>query len=216
MIVTRVPLTLEDLPGFTVAKCLADAASRAPGVHLSHIIKYIMVRGYGKNYGSRDVDAASAIHMDLGFMWEDIFCDGLRTRMLKSKEGVQGTEIICDEIAMNPDMIVPAENRIEEYKWTKRSLRKFKEAPETHFADWCMQMQGYIVGCQRTLGLDIRTARLVPLFVNGDYTWKPPDGDTTMYVCDFEWEQWELDENWTMMLTNKVAMESEIKGGTWI
>lgn len=216
MKIQRVPLNVSDLPAFSEEKRAKDAANRAPGVHLSDIIKYVMVRGYGRKYGDRSqVDVGGATKMDVGFMWEDIFVEGMRKRLLKGTEAMRGTEIHLDRIAMNPDLIVPDERRIEEVKWTKRSLRKFKAAPEAHFPDWIMQMQGYLQGCRKSLGLDIHVARLVPLFVCGDYSFKPPDGDTTLYVCDFTFEDWELDENWSMMLTNKAAMLAEIEGGTW-
>ncbi len=38
------------------------------------------------------------------------------------------------------------------------------------------------------------------LFVMGDYSYKPPDGDEQIIRWDFEFTQVELDRNWNMLV----------------
>lgn len=48
--------------------------------------------------------------------------------------------------------------------------------------------------------LKMRHWRLFALFINGDYSYKPPHGGAQIRAWNIEFTQTELDTNWTMLM----------------
>jgi hypothetical protein len=222
MIVTPVPFDLGRLPGFREDR----AAHRSVGDHVSEIIAYIMVRGgYSDKYRPGEWDQSGILKAQLGFLWEKILETAVKDMFVESAEGtnpIRQVELKHDDIYMTLDCAIldATPPRIEEYKLTKKSLAKFKadvrmnDLTRSSFA-WVLQMAAYLAGATAVYGIKVRHARLVPIYLNGDYTWKPPHGDTTPYPVNIEFADTEIEEYWGMLRSNRDAMRREKAAGTW-
>lgn len=79
-----------------------------------------------------------------------------------------------------------------EFKATKMSISKGIDHKK--FDKWYVQMKAY------GKPLQMRYWRLMVLFVLGDWSWKPPHGDTELRAWDIEFTQKELNDNWAVLM----------------
>jgi hypothetical protein len=167
--------------------------------HLTDIIKYIehtMGWQYSGNWqADRDVT------MEVGFLWEDLLTLAFANRM-----GVRLDEVELDGIVGSPDgvgadILDPHVMVLEEYKCTWRSSRRDLTDPGNHkdFWSWFVQTKGYC----KMLDLNVVVFRI--LYLMGNYKGSGPQ----YVVYRIEYDNWELNENWEMLTSNRDQMVSE-------
>lgn len=125
--------------------------------------------------------------------------------LLTEPMGVSGVRV-----AYNPDLLVwsPERVRVGEIKLKWMSSRDapredyITRFPEKYAKDFT-QMKAYCYHC------GTRFARYYVFYINGDYARQPGEiwtpnrgcyGPHEPYVWDIEFEQWELDEEWAVLL----------------
>ena len=109
---------------------------------------------------------------------------------------VEGMDVGCycgAGVAYSPDWLFYEDDLVlGEFKRTKYSMRG---APtDKKFQKWICQMQAY---CYH---LDTTVARLFVLFIMGDYSYKPPDGDEQIKAWEFTFTKRELADNWNLLV----------------
>ncbi len=188
---------------------------RSPGLHMSDLygsyFKLIQPKRYDKKDANGDPEEMDEVIMEEGMAFEDWLEPTLRKRLGGDRPGefftqhseacslhgspVRNGAVICHcgaGVAYSPDWIFDAEWVLGEFKRTKYSLR---EAPyHEKFDKWVCQMMVY---CYH---LKMLEAWLFVLFINGDYSFKSPDGDEQIVKWVFEWTQPELDRNWNKLV----------------
>lgn len=214
---------LGKLPAFAPG----HSAGRSSGAHVSEIIAYVMVRGgYSDKYRPGEWDQSGMVKAQLGFLWEHLIEQVVKDMFAVSCEGenpIRQIELKHDDIYGTPDCVVldgVERPRIEEYKFTKKSLRKFladvklQDLTTSSYA-WVLQIAAYMEMVTAAYQVKVRDCRLLPLFVNGDYSWKPPHGDTTPYPVNITLTDDEVAEYWGMIKSNRDALDREKAAGTW-
>lgn len=175
----------------------ADEAGsdRNQGLHISGLIKHLLVQMDPKRY-SGTPDDATRILWELGLGWEDIalsraFWERVLRRTYPSmsfkqvqaeKDGVWGT---CDMISLM------RRTTITESKLTQISMDN--DIAGMKFWSWRVQMMAY---CEMW---DARHAILPVCFLNGDY--KPRR--IVPRAWSFEFDKQELRDNWAMLMQAK-------------
>ena len=175
----------------------ADEAGsdRNPGLHISGLIKHLLVQMDPKRYSRTPADA-TRILWELGLGWEDIalsraFWERVLRRTYPSislkqvqaeKDGVWGT---CDMISLGK------RTTITESKLTQISMDN--DISGMKFWSWRVQMMAY---CEMW---DARHAILPVCFLNGDY--KPRR--IVPRAWSFEFDKQELRDNWAMLMQAK-------------
>ena len=189
-----------------------DAHTRAKGVHLSGIIRYVLVQM--KLLTPFEVqEEEMPIRVAMGTAWEAHIVKFIAK--LYPAFVWQPGEYTEDGVTGNPDGLnyinIGGKNVgvVEEFKatWKTRfthSLDSSKPNPEykpiTSVQLWMWQLAGY---CYM---LGVRHARLHVFWVNGDY--RPPSPDFRTYLIEFTQE--ELDKFWNnVVLVNKDKAEAE-------
>jgi hypothetical protein len=195
-------------------------AVRAPGAHLSTIIRYIaksagMLKTDTYRFVGKDVKVSDEIEsliedkhllklipqgrvpmrMAIGIAWEAFAAQGMPDMIW------QPGEVEKDGVSMNPDGVSPAPKGglvVEEFKCTyKSSLVKGAVRDVAGEWMWMAQCKGY---CLR---YETCRARLHVLYVNGGYRF---DGEVPEYwTYDIQFTEQELTVNWSLMLRNKSA-----------
>ena len=169
--------------------------TRSPGLHVSQIIKDIMVTVYPERFNRDESNIPWAL-MELGFVWEEVLSQALVSRFRSDRESVifQPGEIELDMYGtpcyMTPDGYHVKDDCIEEYKFTKASARR--EIDDPFFTHYIMQTMAYC------LGMGCLMSRFRVLFVNGNYRDKR---DPLVRVWNVHFTSRELKENW-MALSN--------------
>ena len=175
----------------------AGDTARSPGLHVSHIIKDIMVDLYPKRFKRNEEEIPWAL-MEMGFVWEEVISLGLVKRFFVDDVIFQPGEIELDmngtTCYMTPDGYHVKDDCVEEYKFTKASARKDIDDP--FFMHWVMQTQAYC------LGMGCLMSRFRILFVNGDYKEKR---DPLVRVWNVSFTPRELDENWDMLTNHAIS-----------
>lgn len=156
------------------------AIARSKGVHVSEIIRSIMIDLYGDD---RTMTNETRMKMDAGFCWEEALSIAWGQQL-----GKRPGEIIVDGIAGSPDGIKEENGNIvvEEYKFTSYSAKK----DITENMRWMMQLKAY---CNM---LNTAYAEMHILFINGDYK-HPFAPQYHVYAIEFSVQ--ELVENWSMI-----------------
>lgn len=198
------------LDDFTIeSMCLARSGEdRTPGLHLSDVIKAIMLDIDPKTYGSTAPMDMNRI--EPGFTFEVLMEEAFARR---DTTIVRVGEVELDGVIMSPDGLDPGDPpTLLETKLTWKSSRTTPRPCTLHkaslnpppgcrfcvhefgvkFLPWMIQMQSY------AKALNINHGVLRALFVNDDYD---PAGTPAMYSWHFAWEQAELDRNWQLILT---------------
>lgn len=188
-----------------------DAEPRSPLLHVGQVIRDIENRVVkpGERKPTEELSPAEKQRMgnyvEMGFIFELMVEHFFRARMLNRRAAQAGvvsqTEIIYQGMAMTPDGWCPADDTVEEYKATWRSLRR-ATPPESifdsqNFWSWGAQSKSYC------LAHDTRLARFFVFWVNGNYKESGP----VVYRYDVEWSAQEIAENWRMIQTHAARME---------
>lgn len=167
---------------------------------------------YNKKTASGDDAPFDVTIMEEGMAFEAWLEPQLRNRLFGERPGefftqhaddcshsgevvVDGSDVCwCGAgIAYSPDWLFYEDDTIlGEFKRTKYSMRG---APtDAKFSKWICQMQAY------SYHLATCRARLFVLFVNGDYSHKPPGGDEQIKAWEFTFTRRELTDNWNTLL----------------
>lgn len=129
---------------------------RTPGLHLSDILKSIMASVDPHTYASgKPLDM---LRIECGFSFERALEEGFQSRR---EDIIRPGEIVKDGVICSPDGIYLPEMRVEEFKLTWKSSAEAPLGPK--FLVWRLQIMAYCYVLQ------MFQARLVALFVNGDY-----------------------------------------------
>jgi hypothetical protein len=179
------------------ANNLRMGEGRTKEIHLSDILRWMRVRMEGEFKGDNPNFAM------MGFVFEVLLAQSISTYLIAQRDTVISPgECEMDGIWLTPDGLDVASEILEEYKATWKTMRKIDDL-EGEFWYWLAQIKAYC----RALGT--RKARLIALFVNGNYTYCDPDGGPRLKSIDLEFTAQEIEENWTMILNNRRAMVKE-------
>jgi hypothetical protein len=197
MKITPVPHGLEDILGGN-----APDFVRTPGLHMSDL--------YGSLYKYLEPDrydtgtSIDPLRAELGFSLEGMLEDALKKR-LTADSGRPG-EFVEPEygIIYSPDMIIfNGHTRLGEMKLTWMSSREVPREPSNGFPPkfdkYFTQMKLY---CRC---LETPYARLMALFVNGDYSYRKTKGATAgpeLLAWDITFTRRELDDEWAMVINH--------------
>lgn len=170
---------------------LVNDPNRSGGLHVSH-----QVRGIGLKMGYlapqyADNSTMSAERVSLGLAWEDFVFPHHHPEIEYhpgelNLDGMAGT---CDGVYW----LDQGGHRISECKLTWKSMKKALNLEDEWM--WLAQTKAY---CKMW---DTNLARYHIFWVNGNYSYKPPDGDPSYKMYDLEFTARELNDNW-MMLKN--------------
>ena len=176
----------------------ARQQERTPGLHLSDILKRIMVERDPERFSS----PLELMRLEVGFTWEQIIETALANRLPNlTRIG----EIESDGILMTPDALDPNGGHngvLEEWKATWKTASDKQN--EKIFEDawyWFMQAKAYA----RRVGT--RRIRVRVFYINGDYgkgqykDGKRPPLLPQVWRYEVECTQRELDDNWRSILS---------------
>ena len=189
---------------------------RTPGLHMSEIYTSLYKLLDAKRYDKEETDAsraAKAVRMEVGTAFEETLEEALASRIFGDRPGEYVTQHVpeCPRAApiavgdpacrcgagviYSPDYLIFEDDqppRLGEFKCTWMSIRHGIE--DQRFDKWFCQMKAY------AYHLRVRQARLYAMFINGDWSFKPPWGDPHIQVWNIEFTQRELENNWVMLL----------------
>lgn len=167
-----------------------DEEPRAEGLHLGDVTRSLMDRaGMGHKGGFKDMELTA----EIGLLWERAL-----SKIMREKYAVRPPQICEDGIWLSPDGIGPDPEGevplvVEEYKATWQSTRR---SPLDNMA-YMVQVKSYC----RALGTTVAIMRI--FYLMGDYK-----GSGPIYrVARIKFTQWELDQNWQMVLKEKERMD---------
>lgn len=187
----------------------AEGYVRSPGLHLSEIYNALYEEMEPDRF--KKGDGPDKVKMEMGSAFEEVLEIALASRILGERPSefaalASGKVVPVGtprSIIFSPDyLIFNGVMRLGEFKATWMSIRQGIE--DKRFDKWRTQMKGYCYP------LKTRFARLYVLFVNGDYTYKPPYGGTHLRAWDIEFSQRELDDNWSMLMRFAVKKGMDI------
>lgn len=182
----------------------ASKNPRSGGLHLSEIYNDLFARLEPKRYSTGG--PINKVLLEAGVVFEELL---ERALVLRLQETIGRPEEIVFEdeeegiiIKCSPDLFIIDEQgnfRIGEIKLTWKSSRDVpREAGENgfppKFKKYFVQMMGYCYVAQTPY------ARLITLFVNGQYIPGPPEPE--LLAWDIEFSTQELQENWAMLLNH--------------
>lgn len=168
-----------------------DEEPRAKGLHLGAVIKSLQESsglGY-KGAGFSDMELTA----EIGLLWEQVL-----SKVMGEKYAMRPPQIQSDGIWMSPDGIGPDPLEevplvVEEYKATWQST---KRSPLDNFYYMC-QVKSYC----RIMGTKIAIMHI--FYIMGDYR-----GSGPIYrVARIKFTEYELEQNWNMILRHKEEME---------
>lgn len=180
---------------------------RAPGLHLSDIIKKEMFRRDRKFNPDNPLDMMT---LEVGHTWEEVLAHALHRRELKGgpKAGYRPEQFQYAGVWMSPDWLNPGNEEfpLEEWKATKASKRKdLLDDPDPKHWYWFPQFMGYAKGVSERLGIPVRGCIVRVWYINGDYTYESKNGEHTMlrdYVkYRVSFSQQEVDDNWRKLMS---------------
>lgn len=194
MIVTKLPA------GNLMAIQAEGQGHRPAGLHVSQIIKSLMVGIKPKQYGEpttkQEVEAKETkIQFGLGFE------QALEAAFQSGSPGSfrPPPVFVPPGIWCSPDSVDPSIWAVEEFKLTWYSAKKEVPYDEVYWP-WLVQIKAY---CK---ALDTLLAKLTVLHVNGDYSpprpWPPQSYGLTFH-------EMEIEENWGMLV-------SQAKSQAWL
>ena len=193
----------------------APGYDRSPGLHMSTIYNSLYRALEPKRYG-KEGDPLPMDKLEAGMIWEELLEAGFKQRPGLAFQAWRPGEFRTEEhgIAYSPDLIITnGDTRVGEIKLTWMSC---KEAPVSleqaiaagrpdlantrtefgpRFSKWFTQIQVY------AYHLELLDARLIVLFINGNY--KPPS--PVPLAWDLRFTPEELAEEWGMVLAHGKA-----------
>ena len=169
---------------------------RAPGLHLSDVIKVIM---YERDKKFNPNDPMDMMRIEAGFTWEEILSHSLARRYRDANPPYQGKRpepFQKDGIWMSPDWVNPGSDwPLEEWKATKVSSKSPFMERQWY---WPIQMMGY------AHGMGVTAAILRVWYINGDYSYDSNKSDLTLlrdyHEYELEFTQRDLEDNWRSVL----------------
>lgn len=173
------------LPQFSAI--VPDTSVRAPGLHVSAIIKDILIAMNRTKYGD-DVTPAVRRRWEIGFLWEEALSAAMARRHNNKRAHVLlQQEIEFEGVFMTPDAVNIRRWHLEEFKATwKSSAHDIQGAEYFH---WRIQIMAYLHA------LKMRRCILRVLFINGDYRGSGP----IARAWALRFTPRELAENWMML-----------------
>ncbi len=169
-----------------------ESHDRPAGVHISDIIKQMLIERDAKKYG--DDSPIDADTIERGYVWEEVLSDALLRRH-GGKDGFRPDPFQVDGVWMSPDWFNPeSEFPMEEWKATRVSRKS--DITDRHWY-WFVQIGCYLKGT------GTRKARLRVWYINGDYsekTKRDPRLLTSYVRFTLEYSQREIDENWRSLI----------------
>lgn len=198
---------------------------RVDGLHLSQII-YAMREAAGLPTGGI-AGEDQALRPLLGFLWERVvslvwmgvpYRDALEAAWKEYMSAVstgppdRGAQIETqlrlsrDNVLMTPDGFDGT--RLESYKLTWKSMRKWEEMPvgvdfdimqAEHFWPWIRSEMAYLGAMNESSSTKILTVRFFIFWINGDYSRKIGRGAQATFT-DLSFSLKELDANWSLLL----------------
>lgn len=187
----QISLDWSDITSRVKHKKQHDSNHRAPGVHLSGILRAVLIATGVLTPIDDEQMEEFPLRMALGMAWED-WAVGLWPDMTW-----QPGEVYESGVAMNPDGLTRTRKieQLEEFKATWCSRRTYGKDVTQH-KYWMWQLAGYLHAMQMT------RARLHVLWVCGDYKQGPPSPMYVTYLVEFT--KAELLKFWKkVVLTNK-------------
>ena len=182
-------LAIQEIPAQDLirAQLAKRTPYRTPGVHISDLITDLVLRvpSLAKSIDSDQETLESMFFM--GLVWEDVVGD---------YTGWKPVPLEREGILLSVDYLDPVNGRIDECKFTWKSLWKFDIRDQWR---WMTQVKGYCYGW------GVRKARVWCCHINGDY--RPPSPRVIAY--DLEFTDQELGENWEMLVRHAGLMERE-------
>jgi hypothetical protein len=122
--------------------------------------------------------------------------------------------VACDGILGTPDGWDRGGRTLESYKLTWKSMRKWEEDPEEHFAYWLVGERGYLWSLHSSgypvfgyPAAGLATVRFFIFWGNGDYSRKPGRGPQATFT-DLSFTYEELEENWRTILRWRDIVEA--------
>lgn len=167
--------------------------NRPAGVHISDIIKQMLIERDAKKYG--DTSPPDPDTLERGYVWEEVLSDALLRRN-GGGLGFRPDPIEYDGVWMSPDWYNPESDfPLEEWKATRVS--KKSDITDRHWY-WFIQILCYLkgLGCHR--------ARLRVWYINGDYSEaarRDPKVLQNYVRYSLEFPQREIDENWRRLMS---------------
>lgn len=163
---------------------------RTPGIHVSDIIRTIMMTLEPKRFAAQNKDKPPVERMAPGVIWEQLLEDAMSKLAVadKSMHLVRPGEVVQDGIILTPDAISITEWLVHEFKFTWMSSNGAIDHKK--FFHWMLQLKAYCYA------LKTRQARLHAFFVMGDYAGSGPQ----TLAWNVKFTQLELDETWQMLL----------------
>ena len=190
-----------------------EGYERTAGLHMSDLYGSLYKKLNPKRYDKRDKDGNplpfDLVRMEVGSAFEEVLEPVIRKRIIDAERpgefATQHTsDCVYQRVVVRPgDAVCPCGAgviyspdhflfngvfRLGEFKLTWMSISK--GIRDKRFDKWFCQMKVY---CKH---LKTRYARLIALFVNGDYT----DHSPLLLAWDIEFNQKELDEEWNTLL----------------
>lgn len=161
---------------------------RLPGIHLSGILRYIVIEsGIMKDYSSLEEEELP-LRMALGLAWEEFAAS------LYAEIDWQPGETLYHGIAMNCDGLSPSGDgpQLEEFKFTSKKAKSADDLIREEWY-WIQQGRGYC------LGYDCSLVRWHICYVMGDYRGSGPI--YKRYLISFSEQELALTSN--LLLKNK-------------
>lgn len=169
----------------------AMGEGRGVGIHLGDVIRELRIFIDGEFKTSNENFAKG------GFMYELWVESALSTYVGYDVPLIPVGEMEVDNIFMNLDKYDPEHEIVYEFKATWKSMRGLEvdgeldyEVFREKFWYFVLQVAAYCraIGCF--------TARIVVWFINGDYSYREPNGGPQFRLYEFRFTQEELDQNW--------------------
>lgn len=174
---------------------------RSPGLHMSDIYNSLYEEMEPSRFKKSEKGPNAAI-MEVGSAFEEALEIALAHRLMGERPGefaATPAGLIVPvgtpgSIIFSPDNFLyePTLTLLGEFKATKMSIKHGIE--DKKFDKWFTQMKSY------GKPLRMRRVRLYVLFLMGDWSFKPPHGETELRAWDIEFTQRELDDNWAMLM----------------
>ncbi len=185
-----------------------ETLGRSPGVHLSSIIRYIEKTAFRQDWKdfnrmTPSEQQEALARWESGWMWEEVLTAAFTGRGREGSSVVSLGELERDGVIMTLDGFHLADDCVEEYKYTWKSMRGAEEDAEKALRTYLMQLMSYCGVTETDKG------RLRVFFVNGDYRGTGP----CQRVWDFRFTEQELQENWACVLNHKEFVEAEKEAG---
>lgn len=180
------------------------ARFRSKGRHLSDVVHYYMTKMQPRRF-KEDARASGVdpLVFHKGFLWEDV----ISMAFAKQFGNVQ-LELLLDGIFMTLDGLRLVERAVKEYKASKMSA--VDNIRSRRYEHWHIRTMGYCAAASTEFDVDIHTAHLVVLYLNGSY--ELAGGRFGMEVVrpwKLTYTRRELIENWDLIRRVRDEMDKD-------